>query len=190
MKRILMISGAAVLLAAAAIVIAQVRFGGGLIGYEEVPAVSTTGRGEFRAELARNRNSVNWQLSYANLEGTVTQAHIHFGQRGVNGGVSVFLCSNLGNGPAGTQPCPQPPATISGTITASDVIGPAGQGIAPGEFDEFVRAMRAGATYANVHSTLWPGGEIRTQIFMPGSEGVTPGTSRPQVPDEPHQSGH
>jgi hypothetical protein len=53
---------------------------------------------------------------------------------------------------------------VSGTITSADVIGPAGQGIAPGEFDELVRALREGATYANVHTTLYPGGEIRGQI--------------------------
>jgi hypothetical protein len=134
-----------------------------LSGYEEVPAVSTTGGGEFRAAIDRHSDRIQYQITYRAIEGTVTQSHIHFGQEGVNGGISVFLCSNLGNGPAGTQACP-PSGTVSGTIEPEDVIGPAGQGIAPGEFDELVRALRAGATYANVHSTTWPGGEIRGQI--------------------------
>jgi hypothetical protein len=76
----------------------------------------------------------------------------------------VFLCSNLGNGPAGTQLCPPPPATVSGTFTATDVIGPTAQGIAPGELAELIDAIRAGKAYANVHSTRNPGGEIRGQI--------------------------
>jgi hypothetical protein len=136
----------------------------GLIGYQEVPAVSTTGGGTFEASVNADDTSFAWTLTYDALIGTVTQAHIHFGQRSVNGGISVFLCSNLGNGPAGTQPCPPPPATVSGTATASDVIGPAGQGIAAGEFAELLAAIRAGKTYANVHTTLWPGGEIRGQL--------------------------
>ena len=37
-----------------------------------------------------------------------------------------------------------------------DVIGPAAQGIAAGEFDELVEALRAGVAYANVHSSLVP----------------------------------
>ena len=94
----------------------------------------------------------------------MTQAHIHFGQRAVNGGISVFLCSNLGNGPLGTQACPAAPATIEGTIGPENVIGPTGQGIAAGEFDELVRAIDAGAAYVNVHSTGFPGGEIRAQL--------------------------
>jgi hypothetical protein len=76
----------------------------------------------------------------------------------------VFLCSNLGNGPAGTQACPAAPATITGTLRPTDVIGPTGQGIAPGQFDELVAAIRAGSTYVNVHSSLYPGGEIRAQL--------------------------
>jgi hypothetical protein len=38
------------------------------------------------------------------------------------------------------------------------------QGIEAGNFAELVAAMRVGSTYANVHSTKWPGGEIRAQI--------------------------
>ena len=142
-----------------------------LIGYEEVPSVSTTGNGQFHARISNDESQIQWELTYSDLEGAVQQAHIHIGNVGVNGGITVFLCTNLGNGPAGTQPCPAPPATISGTIVAADVSPniPAtqaarNQGLNTGELDELIQAMRAGATYVNVHSTTWPGGEIRSQI--------------------------
>jgi hypothetical protein len=38
------------------------------------------------------------------------------------------------------------------------------QGIEAGNFAELVAAMRAGHTYANVHTQKWPTGEIRAQI--------------------------
>jgi CHRD domain len=136
-----------------------------LTGYEETPlAVSTTGNGSFKAEISRSQEQISFRLRYAELEGNVTQAHIHFGAVGQSGGISAFFCSNLGNGPEGTPPCPPAPATVSGTIEPEDVIGPAGQGIAAGEFDELVDAIRAGFTYANVHSSLYPAGEIRAQL--------------------------
>ena len=141
-----------------------------LTGYEEVPSVSTGASGQFTAQI-RKDSTIDWQLSYSDLEGAVLQSHIHLGQPGVNGGITVFLCTNLGNGPAGTQPCPAPPATISGTIAAVDVspnipatAGARTQGLNTGEMDELLAAMRAGATYVNVHSSLWQGGEVRSQI--------------------------
>jgi len=136
-----------------------------LTGYEEtLVALSTTGRGQFRAHIDEQAQEITYRLSYSSLEGSVLQAHIHFGARAQSGGISVFLCSNLGNGPAGTQLCPAAPATITGTITPADVIGPAGQGITAGQFDELIAAIRANVTYVNVHSTLYPGGEIRAQL--------------------------
>ncbi len=139
-------------------------------GYQEVPAISSTGTADFTADVSKDGNSISWQLTYSGLEGAVQQSHIHFGQRSVNGGISVFLCTNLGNGPVGTQPCPQS-GTISGTITAADVspaipatAGARGQGIDTGEFDELVRAIAAGKAYANLHTAKWPGGEIRAQL--------------------------
>lgn len=142
-----------------------------LHGYEEVPSVSTTATGDFEAKISRDGSRIDWELHYEDLEGAVQQAHIHFGQKGVNGGISVFLCTNLGNGPAGIQACPPAPATISGTILAADVspnipatAAARTQGINTGEIAELVKAIRAGATYVNVHSTIWPGGEIRSQI--------------------------
>jgi hypothetical protein len=133
-----------------------------LSSYQEVPALSTAAAAVFKARLAPGR--ISYELSYRGLESDATQAHIHFGQKSVNGGIAVFLCSNLGNGPAGTQACPLRAGTVSGTIVADNVIGPAGQGIAAGQFDEFVRALRAGATYVNVHTTTFGGGEVRGQI--------------------------
>ncbi len=134
-------------------------------GYQEVPAVSSTGTASFTADVATDGQSVDWQMSYANIKGNVTQSHIHFGQRSVNGGISVFLCTNLGNGPAGTQACPGPhDGAISGTFGPADVIGPSAQGITAGQWDELMNAIDAGKAYANIHSTIWPGGEIRAQL--------------------------
>lgn len=137
-----------------------------LTGYEEVPAFSTGAGGGFRAFISPDESMVTWELSYDAT--SVTQSHLHFGQVGVSGGISVFLCTNLGNGPAGTQLCPVDGGTVSGTFTAADVIGPGSQGIAAGELGELVAAIRAGRVYANVHTTSNPSGLIRGQL-APGS---------------------
>lgn len=146
------------------------EFEASLRGFQEVPAISTTGRGTFRAVLSEDETSLRYTLTYSGLVGDVLQAHIHLGQKGVNGGVSAFLCETSAasdpfpEGAAGDAPtCPQS-GSVTGTLTAVNVVGPSAQGIAPGEFGELVAAMEAGVTYANLHSTRWPGGEIRGQI--------------------------
>ena len=173
MRRLVVSIAVIALVSATAVVLAQGGFkkiSEILTGYEETAtsgggAVSTTGNGTFTARISNDESQIEWQLTYNDLEGAVQQAHIHFGQKAVTGPISVFLCTNLGNGPAGTQPCPAPPATISGNITAGDVTNLANErGISAGELDELIAAIRAGATYVNVHSTRWPGGEIRSQI--------------------------
>jgi hypothetical protein len=135
-----------------------------LKGYAEQPlALSTSASGEFHALIDDDQQTITYSLTYSGLTGTVTQAHIHFGSASQVGGVSAFLCSNLGNGPAGTQACPAS-GTITGTITPANIIGPTAQGIAPGEFDALVAAIRNGTAYVNVHSTKFPVGEIRAQF--------------------------
>jgi hypothetical protein len=137
-----------------------------LKGFRENPALSTPGRGSFRGRISADGTSIEWSLDYRDTETVVTQSHIHFGAHHTNGGISVFLCSNLGNGPAGTAVCPVPGPgpEATGTLSAADVIGPVGQGIAAGEFEELVKAIRDGFTYVNVHTTGYPGGEIRGQL--------------------------
>jgi hypothetical protein len=145
-----------------------------LTGYEEVPAVSTVASADFRAVIGSDNRSIQYQLTYFNLEGAPLQAHIHFGQTSVNGGIVVWLCGNppAVSPPPGTQLCPNPPATIFGTLRPSDVVATANaQGIAPGEFEELIRAIQAGKTYVNIHSTKFPGGEVRSQIEPEGFSG-------------------
>lgn len=135
-----------------------------LHGFEEVPPISTSGTGEFHGEIGEN--SLEFELTYSDLESTVQQAHIHFGQPRVNGGISVFLCTNLPNAPTADIPaCPQNfPATVTGVIGPEDVIGPEEQGIEPGAFEELVEAIESGVTYVNVHTERFPAGEIRGQL--------------------------
>jgi hypothetical protein len=121
---------------------------------------STRARGTFRAKLRSNPTRLEFTLTYSGMEGgTVTQAHPHFAQKHVGGGVIAFFCG--GPKPA----CPTPGGTVTGAILASDVLGPADQGVEAGSFEEFVRALRAGAVYVNVHSSpSYPEGEIRGQV--------------------------
>ena len=159
---------AAVLLAFAAPGAQAETFNVTLSGYQEVPmSLSSAGAAVFEAHIRDERTGprIAWALSYNDGFATpVQQAHIHFGQRHTNGGISIFLCTNLSNGPAGTQPCPPGPATVSGEAAAADVIGPAGQLIGPGEIEELVAAIRAGVAYVNIHTTQFPGGEVRGQF--------------------------
>ena len=142
-----------------------------LIGYQEVPSVSTPGNGEFHAKIARDGTSITYELTFGDLIGTVQQSHIHFAQRSVNGSVVVWLCQTVTT-PAPptvaaiTPFCPQS-GTVTGTITAANVVtaSTTSQQIVAGELAEVIAAIRAGVAYVNVHSTpLNPGGEIRGQI--------------------------
>ena len=136
-----------------------------LVGYQEVPVLSTGAAGAFRAKIAPDRESLTYELTYENLSAAVQQAHIHVGQPSVNGGIAIFLCTNLGNGPVGTPACPGPTSgAVSGTVDGAAVVGPTSQGIAPGEFAEVLAAITAGVAYVNVHSATFPTGEIRGQL--------------------------
>jgi hypothetical protein len=140
----------------------------GLESTQEVPAVASPARGRFVALIDDHERAVAFELTYSGLQADVRQAHIHFAQRNVNGGIMVWLCGTATNpGPTGTQVCPQA-GRISGVITPGHVQAVLPQGIAEGDFDDFIRALRSGLAYANVHTAQSPGGEIRGQI-RPGA---------------------
>jgi hypothetical protein len=136
-----------------------------LSGYQENPDVSSQATGSFRISIDDDDQTLTYELRYSGLEGTVSQAHVHFGKRGVNGGISFFLCGTAASpGPAGTPVCPQS-GTVSRTIPASAILGPTAQGIEAADFEEVVAALRAGLAYANVHTLPnFGSGEIRAQI--------------------------
>jgi hypothetical protein len=140
-------------------------------------AISTPAKGTFRAVIDDRNDIIHYELSYEDLTGAVTQGHIHFGQQHTVGGIVVWLCQTAGT-PAPeavaalTPECPGPfEGTVRGTITPQQVLEATGQGIVAGEFQELVDAIRAGATYANVHSATFTPGEVRGQIDHQGGHG-------------------
>jgi len=139
----------------------------------EVPVVSSNATGTFEATLSGT--TVNYKLTYSNLDSDVRQAHIHFAQTFASGGISVWLCETSSIPHPTTElqvvtpDCGGPRSgEINDSFTAAEVIGPSGQGISAGEFSALLAAMREGLTYANVHSASIPGGEIRGQIKAHG----------------------
>ena len=142
------------------------RIKASLIGYEEVPAVSTVASGELHGTISEDEQSIEYELTYSGLQGAVTQGHIHVAQRGVNGSIVIWLCGTETNpGPEGTPTCPESGA-VSGRVTGTNVVAGsmAGQQLGAGEIDEVIAAIRAGVAYANVHTDLSTGGEVRGQI--------------------------
>lgn len=149
-----------------------VRVETNLVSTEEVPVISSlNASGKFKATLDEANMTITYELSYQNLEGMPLAGHLHVGQRGVNGAIPLFLCANdPALPPAGTAPaqaCPPAPATITGVLTPTNIIPRPAQGIdamSPEDFLELMRLMRQGEMYANVHTTKYPGGEIRGQV--------------------------
>jgi len=148
-----------------------------LIGRHEVPAVNTVATGHFKATINPGDQSIDYELTYSGLQGTVQQAHIHVAQKSVNGSIVVWLCQTPSGTPPFTDPthlaptCPQS-GTVKGTITAANVTAPAAtpgppnntQQLKIGDLAEVIGAIRGGVAYANVHTNLSPGGEMRGQI--------------------------
>jgi len=148
------------------------NFRASLDGYQAVPALSLpNSTGKLTLFRINGNSSIDYTINYNTGGDRVQQIHVHFGRPGTNGGVIAFLCSNLGNAPAGTPLCPATPASVSGTLAADDIVGPSAQGIAPGELAEVIAAVRAGAVYVCVHTNAFPGGSIRGAVVKGGGGG-------------------
>jgi hypothetical protein len=138
----------------------------GGLGAGETGAILSTGQATLKLSVDKNAQTLTYALTYSGLS-NVTQAHIHFGKEHVAGGVMVFFCTNLGNGPAGTPACPNDTTgevTVTGTVTATGVVGPTAQNISVGDFAGVVSALESNTVYGNIHTTQFPAGEIRGQV--------------------------
>ena len=136
-----------------------------LAGPTEVPSNFTKGRAVFTAEAIEGETAIRFEMTYTDLSGPPTASHVHFAQKGVNGGISFYLCGSDPTRPAATLSCPPTTSgSFSGTVTAANVVGPGGQGIAAGDFAAILKMMRTGVTYANIHTAKHPPGEIRGQL--------------------------
>lgn len=156
-----------------------VKFTAKLDGFQEVGglnaetgAILTEGKGRLELTLDKSHQTLTYKLTYffpsveANGPTNVLQSHIHFGRVHTPGGIMVFFCTNLGNGPAGTPPCPTPEGTVTGTITAAGVQAVTGQQVTAGDFGAVVAALTSNTAYANVHTTNFKSGEIRGQTRL------------------------
>lgn len=153
------------------------RFEAVLNSFKTAPSLFTKGKGTTRLRIDSDEDSISYEMSYSGLSSPVTQAHIHFAQKGVNGGIIVYLCDNTGKAPSGVPPCPNS-GTVTGTLTAADVNPPNNplpvttQGIAPGDFGALIAAIEHNTGYVNVHTTDFPSGEIRGQLKRFRSDAV------------------
>jgi hypothetical protein len=145
------------LFAVAAAQSATELFSANLVGENEVPPINTAGSATFHMDIG---STITFSLSFSGLSAPPAVAHLHFAPTKVNGGVTIFLC-----GGGGQPACPGATSgTITGTITAANVVGPTAQGIAAGDLDSALEAVRAGLSYANMHTVNFQGGEIRGQV--------------------------
>jgi hypothetical protein len=133
----------------------------GGLGAGETGAILSNGTGTLSLDVGTS--SIKYKLTFSGTATTVAQAHIHFAKVHVAGGIMVFLCTNLGNGPAGTPACPVS-GTVTGTLTAASVVGPTAQNVTPGDFNALLSALDSNTAYVNVHTSQFPSGEIRGQI--------------------------
>ena len=135
-----------------------------LSGFNEVTPKLTNGTGTFTATISGG--TLSYRLTFSGLSSDAIMSHIHFGQRGVNGGIFLWLCDSVAKpGPAGTPPCPATGGTVSRSgVTAADIQVVADQNVAAMDFAGAIRIIRSGNGYVNVHTTKFPGGEIRGQV--------------------------
>ena len=132
-----------------------------LSGAAERPTpVDTDAGGLAVFHLSKDGTELRYKLIVTNIEGA-TQAHIHCGSADVAGPVVAFL---FGFDPAGVT---VNGVLAEGTITAANVIPRPDSPACPGgvaNFDELLAKIRSGDAYVNVHTLVYPAGEIRGQI--------------------------
>ena len=111
-------------------------------GGQEVPANSSAAQGKIEANYNKITKTLSYKVTWSGLSGNVTGFHIHGAtDPGFNAGV-IQNFSGYPTGPAGTY---------SGYVVADGQV-----------FKE--EEILGGKLYVNIHTALYPGGEIRGQL--------------------------
>ncbi len=122
-----------------------------LTGSEEVPARDTLAQGQAIFRLSKDGTELHYRLIVANIE-NVTAAHIHLAPAGMNGPVVAPLYVS---GPISGR--------FSGVL-AEGVITSLNGPLLGQPLSALITAIEDAGAYVNVHTTQFPGGEIRGQI--------------------------
>jgi hypothetical protein len=141
------------------------RYAADLNGASQVPANASPGSGFAEVDVDTTANTMRVQVTFSNLLSTTTASHIHaFAPPGVNAGVATTLPTFPGF----------PLGVTSGTydqtfdMTQSSSYNPAfitANGGTPVSAEAALFAgMAAGMTYLNIHTNVFPAGEIRGQL--------------------------
>ncbi len=126
-----------------------------LEGAQEVPPRVTPASGQatgtLTGDFGLNNFVFSYTITYADLLAPAVAGHIHNAPFGVNGGIVHFLDES--------------PFNFVGT-TAGTIIGEWRFNDSPRPLTEtLAKALIDGDTYFNIHTSVFPGGEIRGQIF-------------------------
>jgi hypothetical protein len=109
-------------------------------GTNEIPTNTTTGSATLTGSYNKRTNSLSYVITWTGLTGNVTAAHFH-GPASTTETASPMLDITIGtNGTSGST-------TGSATVT-----------------DAFESALLEGKIYYNLHTTLYPNGEVRSQV--------------------------
>ena len=113
-----------------------------LTGAQETPPNASPATGAGTVVLDSTGTMISVNLTFSGLSAAATAAHIHVGAPGVAGSVIIPLTGF--------------PAATSGTYSNTFAITPAQ-----------VSQLRSGLLYLNIHTSTFPGGEIRGQLTSP-----------------------
>jgi hypothetical protein len=146
---------------------AILSFDAQLEGGNEVPPAASPGTGTGYVEIDTVLNTMRLEVSFMNLLGLTTAAHIHCctpptGNAGVATQVPSFVGFPLGV-TSGTYVQVFDMSLLSSWNPAFVALQ---GGTALSAFDALVTAMLAGQAYLNVHTNMFPGGEIRGTLLQ------------------------
>jgi len=126
-----------------------------LQGGEEVPALLTGAVGLAEISIDTDTRVISVNLRIFNLPTGSTAGHIHVGSKGVAGPVVVDFPI---------------PARRTGDMALTFTVGEANLRARPElgiqTIDDVIQAISAGGAYVNIHTSQYPGGEIRGQLAV------------------------